>query len=397
MKTRIVIALLAAIVLISCSDKQTFKEIKIKERDLKETNIIGYGVGKSVLDTIAKEKAESNALMNLASQVSGMQFVYLKSNGSTVFKTTTSAKLSNVHEELSYCLEEGDRKKYLIALSALVEKQDIALDNAVLLKTNFRTEDLFKSLPEKYKSAVKEIAEKKYPEKAKIEGKLYLSDINISDYEGKNDFNVEIKILVIINENNYSGIKKECYDSGELRFEHSYKNGELHGISKEYYKSGKLFAKWAYKKGKLTSKSRTFYESGELQSKLNYVNGVRDGITKQYYENGELEIEWNYANSKLSGVIKQYYENGELKVEWNYLNDKKSGISKKYYESGELRCEWDYSNGKLSGVTKSYFDSGELEGEWLYKKGVLEGISKIFNKDGSLIEKRIYENGKLVK
>ncbi|MEA2104264.1 MAG: hypothetical protein U9P79_06455 [Candidatus Cloacimonadota bacterium] len=198
MKNIFLIILLIAITFISCSEKQTFKEIKIKENNLKQTSIMGYGVGESVRNTIAIDKAKLYARMNLANQVSGMQFVYQKNNGSTVFKTTTNAVLSNVHEELSYCLKDGDKKKYLCVLSTPVEKQDIELDNAVLLETNFRTADLDKSLTEKYKIAVKEIAEKKYSEKMGIEGELYLSDIKVLDYEGKDDFNVEIKILMII-------------------------------------------------------------------------------------------------------------------------------------------------------------------------------------------------------
>ena len=68
----------------------------------------------------------------------------------------------------------------------------------MLLETSFRAENLEKSLAEKYKIAVEEVIEKKYPDTARLEGRLYLSDINISDYEGKDDFEVLIRILIII-------------------------------------------------------------------------------------------------------------------------------------------------------------------------------------------------------
>ena len=52
------------------------------------------------------------------------------------------------------------------------------------------------------KDSVTEMVEygesEKYPEIDRLEGRLYLSEINISDYEGKTDFEVLIRILVII-------------------------------------------------------------------------------------------------------------------------------------------------------------------------------------------------------
>ncbi len=196
MKTKMVIAILAVLVLISCSSDRTFKEIKLKENGVKEINIMGYGTGKSYAsDEMAKTKAKSNALANLVDQVSGREFVYEKSNGSVNFTTSSKGILKDVQEVESYCL--GD-KKYLTILSSPIDMEDIDVEKALLLETSFRTENLEKSLIEKYKIAVEEIIEKKYRNTARLEGRLYLSDINISDYEGKTDFEVTIKILIII-------------------------------------------------------------------------------------------------------------------------------------------------------------------------------------------------------
>ncbi len=196
MKPKIVIIILAVIVLISCSGDQTFREIKIKESDVNKINVMGYGTGKSYSsDEIAKDKAKTNATVNLIDQVSGREFVYEKSNGSVKFTTNSGGTLSDVQEAGSYCL--GD-KKYLIVLSSPIEMRDIELDKALLLETSFRTENLEKSLTEKYQKAIERTIEKKYPGKARLEGKLYLSDIKISDYEGKDDFKVTIRILIII-------------------------------------------------------------------------------------------------------------------------------------------------------------------------------------------------------
>lgn len=196
MKTKMVIAFLAILVLISCSSDRTFKEIKLKGNDVKAINIMGYGTGKSYAsDEMAKTKARANATMNLVDQVSGREFVYVKSNSSVNFTTRSGGTITDVQEVESYCL--GD-KIYLMVLSSPIDVEDIDVEKALLLETSFRAENLEKSLAEKYKIAIEEIIEKKYPEIDRLEGRLYLSDINISDYEGKNDFEVLIRILIII-------------------------------------------------------------------------------------------------------------------------------------------------------------------------------------------------------
>jgi len=196
MKTKMVIAFLAIIVLISCSSDRTFKEIKLKGNDVKEIITMGYGTGKSYAsDEMAKTKARANATMNLVDQVSGREFVYVKSSGSVKFTTKSGGTITDVQEVESYKL--GD-KKYLTVLSSPIDIEDIDVEKALLLETNFRAENLEKSLAEKYKIAVEEIIEKRYPDIDRLEGRLYLSDINISDYEGKTDFEVTIRILIII-------------------------------------------------------------------------------------------------------------------------------------------------------------------------------------------------------
>ena len=57
------------------------------------------------------------------------------------------------------------------------------------------------------------------------------------------------------------GIVSEYYESGELQFEFSYKNGKYEGISREYYKSGKLSAETNLKNGIREGISNTILEA----------------------------------------------------------------------------------------------------------------------------------------
>ncbi len=197
MRIKIVITILIIILLVSCSDDRTFKEIKIKENIMIKNTVMGFGTGRSFNPEMAKIKANSNATVNLINQVSGMEFVYTKSNGSVSFKTKSKGTLTNVQEEASYDL--GDNKCLLI-LSSSRKAGDMEFEKTSLLETSYRTDNLEKSLIEKYQIAIKEIIKKKYSDKTSIKGKLYLSEIKVSDYEGKDDFMVELKILIIIQE-----------------------------------------------------------------------------------------------------------------------------------------------------------------------------------------------------
>ena len=51
-----------------------------------------------------------------------------------------------------------------------------------------------------------------------------------------------------------NGIHKTYYDSGELKYEATYKNGILEGITKEYNRDGSLKGKYMFKDGELFSK-----------------------------------------------------------------------------------------------------------------------------------------------
>lgn len=47
--------------------------------------------------------------------------------------------------------------------------------------------------------------------------------------------------------------------------------------------------------------AKSFFESGALKAETNYVNGERHGVSKVYNEKGVLIIRENYVNGKLAG------------------------------------------------------------------------------------------------
>ncbi len=86
---------------------------------------------------------------------------------------------------------------------------------------------------------------------------------------------------------------------------------------------------------------KDYYESGQLRWEGNFKDGKREGIAKSYYESGQLWKEANLKNGKQHGLVREYYQNGTIK----YIDTYEYGTmisQKKYDEDGNLESEQDY-------------------------------------------------------
>ncbi len=156
---------------------------------------MGYGIGESRgSDKMAQIKSKTNARVNLLNQISGINFIYQKNNGTINFSTQSNGILTDIKTVKSDKI--GD-KKYLTILSSQNNVKNINKEKAFSFMITFRTENLEKSLLENYKKAIEKIINKKGNKTDKLEGTIYLTSIDVSDYNTKNDFKVEINILII--------------------------------------------------------------------------------------------------------------------------------------------------------------------------------------------------------
>ncbi len=179
--------------ILGCSEKGMFKEIKMENNDLKNIQIMGWGTGKAISSEIAIQKAKLNATVNLMDQINGRKFVYKEAENSINFSTITKGKISRTEVINSYNLDD---RTVLMILSASILNRDFDLVNAYLLETEFRTTDLEKSIFEKYKMAVTELISTKFKEQRYLEGRLFLASLDVFDYENNTDFAVNMKILI---------------------------------------------------------------------------------------------------------------------------------------------------------------------------------------------------------
>ena len=83
------------------------------------------------------------------------------------------------------------------------------------------------------------------------------------------------------------------------------------GVHKEYYESGTLRAEGNFKDGQLNGIAKLYYESGALKGEINYKDGKPEGNEKRYDENGTLRSERTYKSGELI-TKKDYDESGNL-------------------------------------------------------------------------------------
>ncbi|MBW1821126.1 MAG: hypothetical protein JRI92_05055 [Deltaproteobacteria bacterium] len=196
--------ILISFVIAGCT-RDKFEETTAEKKIYKELQVVGYGYAKIPENSspngkiLARRRAAGLASSSLVDQISGTKFVLQKVKGkSAIFKTLKTSShgvLKNTNIEF---YDLGNNR--ILAKQTCLTKVIISgSDNAVFYETSFRTDNLQKALMREYRKALQQMASTKYKNKKEITGKILLSDMRISDYKGKSDIKVKIKIFIIFN------------------------------------------------------------------------------------------------------------------------------------------------------------------------------------------------------
>ena len=196
--------ILISFVIAGCT-RDKFEETTAEEKISKELQVVGYGYAKIPENSspngkiLARRRAAGLAASSLVDQISGTKFVLKKVKGkSAIFKTLKTSSqgvLKNTNIEF---YEIGNNR--ILAKQTCLTKVIISgSDNTVFFETSFRTDNLQKSLMREYRNALQQMASNKYKNKKEITGKILLSDMSISDYKGKSDIKVKVKIFIVFN------------------------------------------------------------------------------------------------------------------------------------------------------------------------------------------------------
>lgn len=130
----------------------------------------------------------------------------------------------------------------------------------------------------------------------------------------------------------------------------NYENGKLQGKVTEYYQSGTVKRETTYQNGQIVGEQITFYEkSGKIRASVPYQNNQKHGLATQFYEDGTKKAENNFIANRREGSSKRWYKNGQLEWEGNFTNDTENGVFKAYKPNGVLRTTVTYKNGQQIG------------------------------------------------
>jgi len=198
--------ILISFVIAGCTTDK-FEETTAEEKISKEIQVVGYGYAKVPENSspngkiLARRRAAGLAASSLVDQISGTKFVLKKvKSKSAIFKTLKTSShgvLKNTNIEF---YDLGNNR--ILAKQTCLTKIIISVsDNTVFYETSFRTDNLQKALMREYRNALQQMASTKYKNEKEITGKILLSDMSISDYKGKSDIKVKVKIFIVFNLN----------------------------------------------------------------------------------------------------------------------------------------------------------------------------------------------------
>jgi antitoxin component YwqK of YwqJK toxin-antitoxin module len=154
---------------------------------------------------------------------------------------------------------------------------------------------------------------------------------------------------------------------------------------KEYYDNGKFWSKGPLKSETPYNGMGTgWYESGEKKYEVTFKNGGRDGIESWWYESGRKMKRVGYKDGYAEGAFVIWDRSGAKEYEAHYKNGKKEGVERRWeylYEQDPIFAVSD----KKGMYTMIY--------ETHYKNGIEHGIRKEWGRGGGLLYQGNYVNG----
>jgi hypothetical protein len=203
--TTFVFAIILISFVIAGCPRDKFEKTTAEKKISKELQVVGYGYAKIPENSspngkiLARQRAAGLAASSLVEQISGTDFVLKKVKGkSAIFKTLKTSSRGVLKNTTIEYYDLGNNR--ILAKQKCLTKVIISSsDNAVFYETSFRTDNLQKALIRQYRNAVQKMTSTKYKNKKEITGKILLSDMSISDYKGKSDIKVKVKIFIVFN------------------------------------------------------------------------------------------------------------------------------------------------------------------------------------------------------
>ena len=210
-----------------------------------------------------------------------------------------------------------------------------------------------------------------------------------------------------------SGINRQWYQDGKLKYNSMYLDGTLHGISTYYDEGGRYNETTPYNKGKKHGivKRSGVYEYNNYE--VHFVNNFYDDNHDSWYPSGIQKREFTKTNSMYNGEYKIFFEDGvNLKSLCHYQWDKLHGVHNTWFENifsstsdnthnstsvinnSQMATYHTYKHGKKTGIWKEWWPNGNVRYECYYLDDLKHGYCEERNQDGEVLYRKLYVHGK---
>lgn len=115
----------------------------------------------------------------------------------------------------------------------------------------------------------------------------------------------------------WTGVLKDWYENGRLKFEASFKNGVYEGEVKSWQSNGVLDTVRYYKNGIEDGEYRSFHQNGRLYQKYIYSNGLLNGSYEKWFSGGRICEKGAYNKGVKVGLWKKWDQRGYV---WSSVN-----------------------------------------------------------------------------
>lgn len=193
-----------------------------------------------------------------------------------------------------------------------------------------------------------------------------------------------------------TGIWKQYYSNGKLKYEGTFKNGKPIGLLKRYYEGGIKKAELFFTGKNEVSYARLYYENGDLAAEGKFVGHIKDSTWNYYsFYNQRLAMVENYRMGKKDGVSISFFDNDSIAEKIYWKNDIKQGKWEQFYPNGETRLKCWHIDGKRDGLFSSYAKDGSYSITGFYKMGKMDGKWTYYLENNEVDLVLEYSDGKM--
>ena len=131
-------------------------------------------------------------------------------------------------------------------------------------------------------------------------------------------------------------------------------------------------------------------ETGQIRFNHWYKDGRQDDRCQSWYKSGQIRYDHWWKDEKKDGCYQGWYENSQIKYDQWWKDGKLDGHCQGWHENGHNGCDCWYKNGKLDSHCQVWYESGQIRYDHWYKDGHPDGHWQEWNESGQIMYDQWY-------